>query len=138
MCIILARLIFCIFTERINSVYLFLIGNENLYLFTHQDLYELRVDLSDFEGHAAFSKYGAFAVGSEKEKYMLKLLGPITGGDAGKCIYGLLLEKVQVYYLLRVGAQVGRTVRRGSYIVEICEVSDILLLLVFNLTYSKL
>ncbi|KFM71328.1 Techylectin-5B, partial [Stegodyphus mimosarum] len=61
----------------------FWLGNENLYLLTHQDLYELRIDLRDFEEGRAFAKYGGFAVGSEREKYMLKLLGPLTGGDAG-------------------------------------------------------
>ncbi|KAG8184829.1 hypothetical protein JTE90_004926 [Oedothorax gibbosus] len=61
----------------------FWLGNENLHLITHQDLYELRVDLEDFEDGRAFTTYGGFAVGSEKEKYMLKLLGTITGGSAG-------------------------------------------------------
>ncbi|XP_054714480.1 techylectin-5B-like [Uloborus diversus] len=61
----------------------FWLGNENLYLLTHQDLYELRIDLADFDDGTAFAKYGGFAVGSEKEKYMLKLLGPLTAGDAG-------------------------------------------------------
>lgn len=61
----------------------FWLGNENLYLITHQALYELRVDLQDFEDGHAYAKYNGFAVGSEKEKYMLKVLGRLTGGDAG-------------------------------------------------------
>ncbi|GIY56936.1 hypothetical protein CDAR_86581 [Caerostris darwini] len=61
----------------------FWLGNENLYLITHQDLYELRVDLEDFDGGKGFAVYDGFAVGSEKEKYMLKFVGPLRAGDAG-------------------------------------------------------
>ncbi|KAF8778061.1 Techylectin-5B like protein [Argiope bruennichi] len=61
----------------------FWLGNENLYLITHQDLYELRVDLEDFDGGKGFALYDGFAVGSEKEKYMLKFVGPFKAGDAG-------------------------------------------------------
>lgn len=61
----------------------FWLGNENLYLITHQALYELRVDLHDFDDGHAYAKYDGFAVGSEKEKFMLKVLGRLSGGDAG-------------------------------------------------------
>lgn len=44
---------------------------------------QLRVDLADFDQQSSFAKYSAFAVGSELEKYSLKMLGEFTG-DAGE------------------------------------------------------
>lgn len=59
------------------------LGNDNLHLLTNQDLYEIRIDLYDFDDGKAYAKYSAFAIGSEKENYMLKILGQFTSGDAG-------------------------------------------------------
>lgn len=44
---------------------------------------QLRVDLADFDQQNSFAKYSAFAIGSELEKYSLKMLGEFTG-DAGE------------------------------------------------------
>ena len=53
----------------------FWLGNDNIHYITHQNIYELRIDLEDFEGEKAFAKYNGFAIGSESENYMIKLLG---------------------------------------------------------------
>jgi hypothetical protein len=60
----------------------FWLGNDNIHRITYQNIYELRIDLEDFEGDKAFAKYNAFAIGSEIENYMIKLLGNYEG-DAG-------------------------------------------------------
>ncbi|XP_076352428.1 uncharacterized protein LOC143247289 isoform X2 [Tachypleus tridentatus] len=58
------------------------LGNENIHLLTSQTLNELRIDLSDFEDGHVYAKYAGFAIGNEKEKYMIKVLGEVSG-DAG-------------------------------------------------------
>ncbi|XP_054163924.1 fibrinogen C domain-containing protein 1-like [Oppia nitens] len=60
----------------------FWLGLDHIHRITYQDIYELRIDLEDFEGDKAFAKYNAFAIGSQNENYMLKLLGSYEG-DAG-------------------------------------------------------
>lgn len=42
------------------------------------------MDLEDFDGQKAHAVYSHFAIGSEQEKYALKLLGRYEGGGAGK------------------------------------------------------
>ncbi|GFQ67551.1 techylectin-5B [Trichonephila clavata] len=71
---------YSVFSTRLNSL---AVCNENLYLLTHQNLYELRVDLEDFDGGKGFAVYDGFSMGGEKENYMLKFLGPLKAGDAG-------------------------------------------------------
>ena len=53
----------------------FWLGNDNIHRITHQNIYELRIDLEDFEGEKAVARYHGFATGSENENYMIKLLG---------------------------------------------------------------
>ena len=53
----------------------FWLGNDNIHRITHQNIYELRIDLEDFEGEKAYAKYSSFAIGSENDNYMIKLLG---------------------------------------------------------------
>ncbi|XP_022248467.1 fibrinogen C domain-containing protein 1-like [Limulus polyphemus] len=58
------------------------LGNENIHLLTSQTLNELRIDLNDFEDGHVYAKYAGFAIGNEKENYMIKVLGAVSG-DAG-------------------------------------------------------
>ncbi|XP_066293508.1 microfibril-associated glycoprotein 4-like isoform X2 [Branchiostoma lanceolatum] len=61
----------------------FWLGNDHLHRLTDQDVYELRVDLEDFEGNTAFAKYNIFRVEDEVHKYRLTLDGYNgTAGDA--------------------------------------------------------
>ncbi|GAA6099088.1 angiopoietin-1 isoform X1 [Tachysurus ichikawai] len=45
------------------------LGNEFVYMLTSQRQYALRVELTDWDGHQAFSQYDRFHIGSEKNKY---------------------------------------------------------------------
>eukprot|EP00058_Branchiostoma_floridae_P008186 XP_002593674.1 hypothetical protein BRAFLDRAFT_108089 [Branchiostoma floridae] len=59
------------------------LGNDNLHRLTAQDVYELRVDLEDFEGNTAYAKYNIFRVEDEVHKYRLTVEGYSgTAGDA--------------------------------------------------------
>ncbi|XP_066293515.1 ficolin-2-like [Branchiostoma lanceolatum] len=49
----------------------FWLGNDHLHRLTAQDVYELRVDLEDFEGNTAFAKYNILRVEDEVHKYRL-------------------------------------------------------------------
>ncbi|KAI8518306.1 cell surface pattern recognition receptor signaling pathway [Branchiostoma belcheri] len=61
----------------------FWLGNDNLHRLTAQDVYELRVDLEDFEGNTAYAKYNIFRVEDEVHKYRLTISGYNgTAGDA--------------------------------------------------------
>ncbi|KAK4319026.1 hypothetical protein Pmani_010005 [Petrolisthes manimaculis] len=60
----------------------FWLGNEKIHQLTNQYVSQLRVDLADFDQQSSYAKYSAFAVGSELEKYSLKMLGEFMG-DAG-------------------------------------------------------
>ncbi|XP_066293506.1 microfibril-associated glycoprotein 4-like [Branchiostoma lanceolatum] len=59
----------------------FWLGNDHLHRLTAQDVYELRVDLEDFEGNTAFAKYNIFRVEDEVHKYRLTISG--YSGTAG-------------------------------------------------------
>lgn len=61
----------------------FWLGNGHIQQLTAQRLCQLRVDLEDFEGQKARAVYSYFAIGNEREKYALKLLGRYEGGGAG-------------------------------------------------------
>ena len=60
----------------------FWLGNDRLALLTNQDMYELRVDLEDFDGQKRFARYYSFRIATELDKYRLTL-GKYIGGDAG-------------------------------------------------------
>ena len=45
------------------------LGNEYVYQLTSQRQYALRVELTDWDGHQAFSLYDRFQIGSEKQNY---------------------------------------------------------------------
>ncbi|XP_078604534.1 microfibril-associated glycoprotein 4-like [Branchiostoma floridae x Branchiostoma japonicum] len=59
----------------------FWLGNDHLHRLTAQDVYELRVDLEDFEGNTAYAKYNIFRVEDEVHKYRLTVDG--YNGTAG-------------------------------------------------------
>ncbi|KAM9823623.1 angiopoietin-1 [Neosynchiropus ocellatus] len=58
------------------------LGNEYVYQLTSQRQYILRVDLTDWDGHQAFSLYDRFQIGSEKQNYRLFLKS--HSGTAGR------------------------------------------------------
>eukprot|EP00066_Takifugu_rubripes_P018302 XP_011607568.1 PREDICTED: angiopoietin-1 isoform X2 [Takifugu rubripes] len=58
------------------------LGNEYVYQLTSQRQYALRVELTDWEGHQAFSLYDRFQIGSEKQNYRLFLKS--HSGTAGR------------------------------------------------------
>ncbi|XP_078604541.1 microfibril-associated glycoprotein 4-like isoform X2 [Branchiostoma floridae x Branchiostoma japonicum] len=61
----------------------FWLGNDHLHRLTAQDVYELRVDLEDFEGNTAYAKYNIFRVEDEVHKYRLTVEEYSgTAGDA--------------------------------------------------------
>ncbi|KAM9414990.1 angiopoietin-1-like isoform 1-T2 [Salvelinus alpinus] len=58
------------------------LGNEFVYLLTSQRQYALRVELTDWDGHQAFSLYDRFHIDSEKRNYRLFLKS--HSGTAGR------------------------------------------------------
>ncbi|XP_029022801.1 angiopoietin-1 isoform X2 [Betta splendens] len=58
------------------------LGNEYVHQLTGQRQYALRVELTDWDGHQAFSLYDRFQVGSEKQNYRLFLKS--HSGTAGR------------------------------------------------------
>ncbi|KAL3859865.1 hypothetical protein ACJMK2_010054 [Sinanodonta woodiana] len=54
-----------------NVVTDFWLGNDNIFLFSNQGHYELRVDLWDFEGNRVYALYKEFYIEGLKEKYRL-------------------------------------------------------------------
>ncbi|KAJ7999956.1 hypothetical protein DPEC_G00199810 [Dallia pectoralis] len=58
------------------------LGNEVIYLLTSQRQYALRVELTDWDGHTAFSQYDRFHIDSEKRNYRLFLKS--HSGTAGQ------------------------------------------------------
>ncbi|XP_077981709.1 microfibril-associated glycoprotein 4-like [Glandiceps talaboti] len=49
----------------------FWLGNDKLFRLTNQRLYQLRVDMEDFEGNEVYALYGYFSVGDEFSNYKL-------------------------------------------------------------------
>ncbi|XP_031441567.1 angiopoietin-1 isoform X1 [Clupea harengus] len=49
------------------------LGNEFVYLLTSQLQYAMRVELTDWDGHQAYSQYDRFHIGTEKQNYRLFL-----------------------------------------------------------------
>ena len=51
----------------------FWLGNEYINLLTSMEQMQLRVDLKDWENASAYAKYTPFSVGTEQQKYVLKI-----------------------------------------------------------------
>ncbi|MCI4394081.1 hypothetical protein PGIGA_G00164500 [Pangasianodon gigas] len=67
------------------------LGLENLYMMTHNKLYELKVDLEDFDGLTASALYTTFSVGPEMNGYVLQVGGFVEKGagersDVSQCL----------------------------------------------------
>lgn len=60
----------------------FLLGNEKIHSLTNQEKYELRVDISNFNGNKAFATYSTFSVGDASSNYKLTVFG--YSGNAGE------------------------------------------------------
>ncbi|KAG9345029.1 hypothetical protein JZ751_009569 [Albula glossodonta] len=58
------------------------LGNELMFLLTNRRQYALRIELTDWDGHMAFSHYDRFYIGSEKNNYRLFLRS--HSGTAGR------------------------------------------------------
>jgi len=56
-------------------------GNDKLHLLTSERRQRLRVDLADWDGSTRYAEYDNFEVGSEAEKYRLRLRS--RGGYTG-------------------------------------------------------
>ena len=59
------------------------IGLEHMHALTTHTIYQLRVELSDFQGNKAYADYKFFAVGSAKNKYSLYINGYNQNSTAG-------------------------------------------------------
>ncbi|VDI68647.1 Hypothetical predicted protein [Mytilus galloprovincialis] len=61
----------------------FWLGNQKIHTITKQGNYELRVDISDFDGSKAYAKYVTFSVGDASTNYKLTVSGYSgTAGDS--------------------------------------------------------
>ena len=61
----------------------FWLGNDKIHRLTSAGRRSLRVDLGDWEGNAAYAKYGKFSIGDEQALYKLEVLGYSgTAGDS--------------------------------------------------------
>ncbi|XP_077981920.1 fibrinogen-like protein A [Glandiceps talaboti] len=56
----------------------FWLGNDKLFRLTNQRVYQLRVDMEDFDGKTAYALYGQFAIGDETSGYKL-VIGDYSG-----------------------------------------------------------
>ncbi|XP_043942854.1 microfibril-associated glycoprotein 4-like [Protopterus annectens] len=77
------------------------LGLENIFLLTLKRLFELRVDLEDFERNKVFAKYAQFSISSmaingEEEGYRLFVTG-FTDGGAGDALTGMSGAKFSTY-----------------------------------------
>lgn len=68
-----------------SSQLIFLLGNEKIHTLTEQGKYELRVDISDFNGNKAYTTYSTFSVGNASTNYRLTVAG--YSGNAGEYLF---------------------------------------------------
>ena len=62
-----------------DSIILSCAGNEYIHWLTNNKRYELRVELTDFNGDTVYATYDEFRVDSEPEQYKLSSLGSYNG-----------------------------------------------------------
>lgn len=82
LCFLLFSSITYIAINSINLILYSLLGNKNIHSITKQGTYELRVDISDFNGNKAYARYSTFAVGDASTNYKLTVGG--YSGHAGE------------------------------------------------------
>ena len=64
------------------------LGNEKIHRITAQAQYELRIDLTDFDGDERYTTYSNFGLGNADTKYSLISINYVNrSGDAGKFIF---------------------------------------------------
>ncbi|KAM4663338.1 uncharacterized protein O3C94_011560 [Discoglossus pictus] len=64
----------------------FWLGNDNIHLLTSTGNFQLRVDLTDFDGNQTYALYGNFRISGESQNYTLNV-GSFIGGNAGDSFY---------------------------------------------------
>ncbi|VDI36075.1 Hypothetical predicted protein [Mytilus galloprovincialis] len=62
----------------------FWLGNKKMHMLSSQGKYEMRIDLTDFDGNHAFAKYNDFKIGDENSKFKLTANGYF--GTAGNSL----------------------------------------------------
>ncbi|XP_060602516.1 ficolin-1-like [Ruditapes philippinarum] len=68
----------------------FYLGNRFIHEITSQDKYQLRVDLTSFQGESAFAEYSQFSIGDSDSSYILHVGGYSgTAGDSLKSQNGM-------------------------------------------------
>lgn len=60
-------------------------GNDKLHYLLSQGVYELSMDMEDFDNQTRYVKYTSFNVGDETTKYIANISG--YSGDVGKIIF---------------------------------------------------
>lgn len=74
-----------IFQRLYISVFLLLIiGNDILHYLLTQGMYEMRMDMKDFDNQTSYVKYNSFNVGDEASKYRVTLHG--YSGNVGEIL----------------------------------------------------
>lgn len=74
-----------IFQRLYISVFLLLIiGNDILHYLLTQGMYEMRMDMADFDNQTSYVKYNSFNVGDEASKYRVTLHG--YSGNVGEIL----------------------------------------------------
>lgn len=74
-----------IFQRLYISVFLLLIiGNDILHYLLTQGMYEMRMDIADFDNQTSYVKYNSFNVGDEASKYRVTLHG--YSGNVGEIL----------------------------------------------------
>ncbi|XP_041470070.1 fibrinogen-like protein A [Lytechinus variegatus] len=68
------------------------LGNDNIHRLSRQKIYELRIDLEDFEGHKWHATYNNFSIGDEMENYRLLTLGSYSGNIYDSMTYHIGYE----------------------------------------------
>ncbi|XP_071817015.1 ficolin-1-like [Apostichopus japonicus] len=103
---------------NINSEYW--LGNEKLFYLTAQSNYELRVDLSDFEGNERYARYDSFRLGDEATYYEL-LLGAYSGnaGDSLGALRGMSFSTKDADHDLAGGGSCAKT-HKGAWWYTAC------------------
>lgn len=90
-----------IFQRLYISVFLLLIiGNDILHYLLTQGMYEMRMDMADFDNQTSYVKYNSFNVGDEAFKYRVTLHG--YSGNVGEilqiCVFYHFSAKVWLLF----------------------------------------
>jgi len=82
-----------------NPAKSFWLGNENIFMLTNTEDYELRIEVEDFEGESRYAHYRNFKMHGEKDNYKLEIGG--YDGNAGDSMndpwYGSNLSPFSTY-----------------------------------------